>query len=220
MFLKLIVFFFSLASFFTFSVSFAATSKGSKQQWVGRAIKNRQPAQSSKTTASPLNQVKVKAAKIPPRTSRDKKVAIGIVRGGALGTLGGLLEFALLDRAGLSIGFGGSEAHESFVLQGKQYLTGDQFRPYLAAGYARWSGKGEVITSTSDNFLAGDFLSEPERASGEFTKNVFFPTLGFQYRQKSGPLAGAAVYAEATMLIDVEAIDGQGTGALGLMYYF
>ncbi|USN46969.1 MAG: hypothetical protein H6626_12320 [Pseudobdellovibrionaceae bacterium] len=151
-----------------------------------------------------------------------RRVGFGWAAAGALGLLGLQLELNFTPDVSVVGGFGISRGFQAFSFQVKRVLAGKWFAPYVAGGFARWYNVGHngAMVDSSPDFLSQRFLSETERQTGQFGENMIFPSAGIQYLQLSGDWAGASLYAEVMMMIDMDDFVAAPTAGLGMMYYF
>jgi hypothetical protein len=153
-----------------------------------------------------------------------RRVGIGATAAGPLGFLGVNMELNFTPRWGFGAGFGGSFGeYQAYTFQVKHVLAGEWLLPYMSFGYAKWYTTGPAkgrIGALNPSFLSDRFLSEGQKAAGDFAVHLIYPSFGLQYVQLSGPWAGTSVYAEVVVLIDVDGLETVPTGTLGALYYF
>ncbi|MEN0058054.1 MAG: hypothetical protein AAGB31_04415 [Bdellovibrio sp.] len=151
---------------------------------------------------------------------RDQlKVGAGMAVGGALGVLGINMELNFEDADGVVIGFGTGPGYNSVQLAWKHAFEGDYLAPYITAGYSRWynSHGGEEIKNSD---ILDRVLTREEKESGRFGTDFLNATLGLQYNQLSGPLAGLSFYGELVTMWEVKRSMLLPNGSAGVVYYF
>lgn len=149
-------------------------------------------------------------------------MAIGLQAVGALGIGGAVLEMDFSPAWAFTLGYGGGSGFQAWEGQAKYVMLPDPFSPYIDFGFARWTSNGNLgaIHDTTPSILGNNFLTPEEKAAGEFQKNFLYPGVGLQFLQFSGSWAGASLYVEAIMLLDLGSFTTAPTGALGFLYYF
>ena len=170
----------------------------------------------------PINQESIKIANDGFAMRNLRKVGFGVGSAGSLGLLGAMIELNFTSDMSLMTSFGLASNYQTFGLQVKKILGGKAFMPYFSAGYTRWYTTGDkgAIHKTTPKFFGDKFLNSEERSSGKIAENILYPGFGFQYMQLNGDWAGTSLYAEILLLIDVDDLQSEGTGGLGLIYYF
>lgn len=151
-----------------------------------------------------------------------RRVGLGLQAGGATGLGGLVMELNFTPNWGGSLAYGGGSNYQAVAMQGKYVLNGTWLLPYLTLGYTRWMSNNAngPIDRTTPSVLGDKLLNEGEKSSGKFSKDLFFPSLGAQFVQLTGPWAGASLYVELTILLEISELVAAPTGTLGLMYYF
>jgi hypothetical protein len=188
------------------------------------------PASDAKSGGWSLFSNKQKASETPRPISftnlyelrAKKRVGVGISTAGQLGLVGftAELNFAVDDSA--VVGFGTGGAYNSITGQWKHTFSAGKIAPYTTLGYSRWYGNGQGgdVNKTSPGFLSQKFLSDSEKITGKFGKDLFIPSAGLQYYLLSGPYVGASVFVEVMLIINASNLDSAPTGSLGMAYYF
>src|ERR1017187_7050154 len=127
-----------------------------------------------------------------------RRVGVGLQAAGALGFGGALMEMNFTRRWSFALGIGGGNNFQATEFQAKYVLAGEWLLPYMSFGFSRWFSikNNGPIGKTAPSFLADRLLTDQEKASGEFGKNLVYPGLGLQIIQLKGDWAGASVYAE------------------------
>ncbi len=153
------------------------------------------------------------------RLREDRKVGVGVGVGGSLGAVGGLIELNIEEDDGVLAGFGTGTGYQTMSLAWKRSFEGEYFTPYTTLGYAHWwnSGKGE---EAGKNSLLRNFLDSKERESNEFGINLVTGSLGMQFNQLDGDLAGSSFYIEFGALFSADRNRLMPTGSVGAYYYF
>lgn len=153
----------------------------------------------------------------------QRKIGVGLSAAGSQGLAGVNFEINFSAADSFMANFGLGSGFQSLGLKYKKTFGGRWFAPYMAGGYAHWytaGGDKEVITHSNPSFLVTRFLNESERNKGEFAENLIYPSFGLQYHQLSGEWAGASLFAEVLLLIDLDDLVSAATGELGLMFFF
>jgi hypothetical protein len=156
-----------------------------------------------------------------------RKVGIGAAVAGAVGVYGGLIELNFAPDDSVVTGFGGGPRFNSFMFQWKHLLGNTEsdgfIHPYLGFGYSRWfsvSGNNSSMAKTTPSFLGSRFLSEEEKITGRFEKNLLIPSLGLQYFQLDGEYRGLGVFVEVDVILETSDLSPVPTGGVGTIYYF
>ena len=151
-----------------------------------------------------------------------RRVGIGATVAGKLGMLGvaAELNFSMMESA--VVGFGGGPKYSVFLAEWKHVFESRTLAPYTAVGYSRWSGSGlsGSLTESTPSFFAQKFLSNDEKQSGKFIKDILTPTFGLQYNVLSGKNAGTAFYMELSALVSLANLETAVIGGAGILYYF
>lgn len=153
----------------------------------------------------------------------QRRVGVGTQIAGQLGMLGLLLELNIMPEDAAVIGFGGGPKYGSLTFQWKHVFGGGTVSPYFTAGYARWysSNKGPTtIGDTNPGFLGTKFLTDDEKKTGNFAKDLMIPSLGLQFNNLRGKFAGTTLFAEVMMIVNLSQLDQVPTGTMGMLYYF
>jgi hypothetical protein len=174
------------------------------------------------TTEAPKTSTKIsKVAKDGWEFRDQRKLGLGMGLGGTLGFAGLQMELNFAPETSFLGGFGIAPRYQSYVFEIKRAIPSKWFMPYAAAGFGQWytTGKGGPIHSTTPGFLADRFLSDKQKASGQFSESFIFPSLGVQYLQLNGEWAGFSAYAEVSLLVDLNDLVTAPTGGLGIIFY-
>ncbi len=150
---------------------------------------------------------------------QDRKLGAGVSVGGALGGLGGFVELNIEDVNSTIAGFGSGPGYQTFAIAWKQSFEGEYFTPYTTLGYAHWWKTGSTA-QVNRSALLKNFLSDRERAKNDFGLDLVTGSLGMQYNQLSGDLAGSSFYIELGGLLSAQNTKLMPTGAVGALYYF
>lgn len=147
-----------------------------------------------------------------------RKIGLGLVAGGALGLYGLNIEINFEDINGAVVGVGGGAGYSTVNMAWKHVFLGDTVAPYTTLGYSHWynSGGGNYKNSA----VLERVLTDTEKTSGKFSADFVSGSLGLQYIQLTGSLAGTSLYAEIILLGEVERTMIVPTGAVGAGYYF
>lgn len=150
----------------------------------------------------------------------NRKVGAGISAGGNLGLVGLNVEFNFEDENGVLIGFGSGTGYNSFQLAWKHAFEGPYLAPYVMAGYSRWynSYGGSGAHQSSD--ILNRVLTTQEKQEGRFGTDFINASVGVQYNQLSGDLAGVSFYGELIGMTEFKRGVIVPNGAVGLLYYF
>lgn len=148
-----------------------------------------------------------------------RKIGLGLATGGSLGMYGLNLEINFEDINSAIAGFGGGPGFSTFHVLWKHTFWGDTIAPYFTAGYSRWYN-----SSGGRNFEQSEVLervlTNAQKAEGRFATDFLTGSLGLQYTQLSGSLAGTTLFAELVLLDEVNTGAIVPTGAVGAGYYF
>jgi hypothetical protein len=147
-----------------------------------------------------------------------RKIGVGIGVGGTLGLYGVNVEVNFEDENAGYAGFGGGEGYSSFDIGWKHTFAGDTIAPYASAGYSRWydSSGGSYKNSA----ILDRVLSDGQKSEGHFATDFLTGSLGLQYTQLSGYMAGSSLYAEIVLLGELNSALILPTGGVGATYYF
>lgn len=148
----------------------------------------------------------------------ERKVGIGMAVGGPLGVAGAFLEFNFEDADGAVAGFGTGPGYNSVALAWKHTFEGDYLAPYTTVGYSRWYNSTGHFDGGSS--ILNRVLTESEKKSGQFGADFITGSIGLQYNQLSGEVAGLSVYAELVALAEVKRSQFIPSGTVGALYYF
>ncbi len=153
---------------------------------------------------------------------RSNKMGVQTTVLGGTGLLGFSLNFNITEDFEFSFGMGVSRGYRSFNGYVKRSLGSGAFSAYVVGGYSRWFNDGaeDGVKNTTPGILAKKFLSARERHTGDFAENLIYPGVGVQFLNLSGEWAGAGLFAEVLMLIDIEDFVAGPTAGLGANYYF
>ena len=153
----------------------------------------------------------------------QRRAGVGMLAFGQVGLAGALIELNFAASDSFVGQFGGGYRYNSLSFQWKHVFGGISFGPYATIGYSRWynsnASKGSM-TNSNPGILVSRFLNEEEKASGQFAKDLFTPSVGFQYYQLSGEYLGSSLYAEVVFLTALSGPTLVPTGATGFIFYF
>lgn len=150
----------------------------------------------------------------------QRKVGAGVAVGGQLGMASVNIEFNIEDADGVVTGFGTGPGYNSFQLSWKHNFSGDYLSPYTTVGYSRWYNSAGGKSDYSDSPVLDRVLTDAEKREGRFGTDFLFGSIGLQYNQLSGPLAGFSVYGEIVMMAEAKRSLLVPTGAVGTTYFF
>jgi hypothetical protein len=149
---------------------------------------------------------------------KDRKLGVGAGIGGALGGLGGIVELNIEDENAAVATFGSGSGYQTFGLAWKRSFEGEYFTPYTTAGYSHWWGSGNNRQANRSAILR-NFISDADRARN-FGLDLLTGTVGMQYNQLAGELAGSSFYIEFGGLLNLSDTKILPTGSIGVLYYF
>jgi hypothetical protein len=151
-----------------------------------------------------------------------RRVGVGLSTAGQLGLLGFTAELNFTVSESAVIGFGTGGSYNSITGQWKHVFPGTKLAPYTTIGYSRWfsTGQGGDVNKSSPSFLSQKFLTDTEKQTGKFGKDLLIPSAGLQYHLLSGPYVGASVFVEIMLVASLANLESAPTGALGMNYYF
>lgn len=149
---------------------------------------------------------------------KDRKLGVGAGIGGSLGGFGGIIELNIEDENAAVASFGSGSGYQTFGLAWKRSFEGEYFTPYTIAGYSHWWSSGNNRQANRSSVLK-NFLSDQDRA-GNFGLDLLIGSVGMQYNQLSGELAGSSFYIEFGGLLDLSDTKLLPTGSIGALYYF
>ncbi len=155
------------------------------------------------------------------RTKR--RVGAGVLTAGQLGLLGLITELNYSPYHSAVIGFGGGPRYSSLTLQYKYLFGGRVVSPYFTVGYSRWysnSTQKKPVGRSFPSVLTDKILTDEEKETGIFGKDLLVPSLGIQYTQLYGRSVGTSLYAELVMMVNANDFQATPTGAFGMFYYF
>lgn len=152
-----------------------------------------------------------------------RRVGVGFGAAGQMGMAGMMIELNYSVDDAAVIGFGGGPRYSSLAMQWKHVFGGKSIAPYTTLGYSRWysnSNDKKTMNNSTPNILATKFLTEEERRTGKFGKDLFTPSAGLQYNHLHGQYAGVSLFAEVVLLMNMSDGEQAPTGSVGSIYYF
>ncbi|MCB0378800.1 MAG: hypothetical protein KDD33_09930 [Bdellovibrionales bacterium] len=177
-----------------------------------------------KGNSSRFNYDKTNEAKEVSSFWEQRKVAVGVLAGGAYGVLGGTLALHFHPQWSVDMGYGGGTHFQSYGMRVKRLLlTSSPLNPYLAVGFSRWQrGNSRPFNSkdVSPGFVGDKFMSPADRENFRIDERLIHGALGLQYVFTDGALVGYGIALEALLLIDSEDFLTVPTASLGLNYFF
>lgn len=150
---------------------------------------------------------------------QDRKVGAGIGIGGALGGLGGLVELNIEDENATLVGFGTGSGYQTMNIAWKRSFEGEYFTPYTTVGYSRWWNSGSK-SDVNRSALLKNFLTKEQKEKNTFGLDLLIGSVGMQYNQLAGELAGSSFYMEFGGLLSIQNTKLMPTGSVGALYYF
>lgn len=147
-----------------------------------------------------------------------RKVGAGVFMGGAAGLMGFNLELNFEDADGVLAGFGQGPGYNAVHINWKHAFEGDYLAPYATVGYSRWYNSHGGNIGKSD--VLERVLTSSEKKSGQFGTDFVNSSLGIQYNQLAGELAGLSFYGELTAMWEVKRSMLIPNGGIGAVYYF
>lgn len=151
-----------------------------------------------------------------------RRVGVGLSVAGQLGLLGAFAELNFGVENSTIFGYGTGGSYNSLTLQWKHVFNSQKLTPYVTLGYSRWFSNGQngSPTQATPSFLSQKLLSDYEKQTGKFGKDLLIPSAGLQYYLLNGPYVGSSLYAEVMMLFSPQAVDSVANGSMGMIYYF
>lgn len=150
----------------------------------------------------------------------NRKVGAGVSAGGNLGLVGMNVEFNFEDENGVIIGFGSGAGYNSFQLAWKHAFEGPYLAPYIMAGYSRWYNSYGGAGAHQSSDILNRVLTTREKQEGRFGTDFINASVGVQYNQLSGDLAGVSFYGELIGMTELKRGVVLPNGAVGVLYYF
>jgi hypothetical protein len=153
-----------------------------------------------------------------------RRVGVGAMVGGTSGLYGIGTELNLNTRNSVNTIFGGGPRYSTFSMNWKYLFSEGKITPFAGAGISYWynsSKRNDPIQNTTPGFLTSRFLSENQRASGQFGLSLAAASFGVQYFQLEGPAVGASLFAQVDILAPTEDLfKPLATGSLGGLFFF
>ncbi len=148
-----------------------------------------------------------------------RKVGLGLALGGSLGSYGLNFEINFEDMDGALAGVGGGPGYSSVNILWKHSFLGDRIAPYTTLGYARWYNSSGIGNYQKADVLE-QVLNADQKSSGQFATDFISGSIGLQYTELTGNLAGTSFFAEIVLLDEVHRGMVVPTGSVGAAYYF
>ncbi|MBX2988198.1 MAG: hypothetical protein KF802_09895 [Bdellovibrionaceae bacterium] len=148
----------------------------------------------------------------------DRRVGVGTQVGGSAGMMGLHVELNIEDQDGVLAGFGLGEGFSTFSLAWKHNFEGEFFTPYTTMGVSRWYNSAG--TSPARSYLLDSLLTAEEKSSGRFGVDFLVGSLGAQYNQLDGELAGASFFAQADLFLAPFRGQVMPSASVGVTYFF
>lgn len=149
-----------------------------------------------------------------------KKLGAGLALGGALGQIGAHAELNLDPNQALLIGMGTGPGYGTFTLQGKYNFERIYISPYVKAGYSKWFSAGKVPSDATGSDVLRQIYSQSDLKAGRFDANFLLGSIGAEYNQLEGELAGVNFFGEMTLMTELETARLVPTGSVGLTYFY
>lgn len=149
-----------------------------------------------------------------------RKFGIGTSIGGANGLLGLNAEVNLEPENALIIGLGTGPSYGSFNLAWKRNFESDYLSPYFKVGYAKWFGTSNRSITAGNSDILKRVLSSTELRTNQFNVDFLTSSLGVEYNQLEGELAGVNFFGELVLLTDIGGAITVPAGAVGLTYFY
>ncbi|MBV2167205.1 MAG: hypothetical protein KUL82_00750 [Bdellovibrio sp.] len=150
----------------------------------------------------------------------DRKVGAGLSVGGTLGLAGFNMELNFEDADGVIAGFGTGPGYNSVQLAWKHAFEGDYLAPYASVGYSRWYNSRGSSNNYGSSDILDRVLTSNEKKTGQFGTDFVNTSLGLQYNQLTGDLAGLSFFGELTAMWEVKRSMLLPNGSIGAIYYF
>jgi hypothetical protein len=147
-------------------------------------------------------------------------VGAGLSAGGSLGVVGFNVEFNFEDENGVLAGFGRGQGYDTVQLAWKHAFEGDYLAPYTTVGYSRWYNSRGGSSEHRKSDILDRVLTTKEKNEGRFGTDFVNASVGVQYNQLSGDLAGLSFFGELTAMVEVKRSVLLPNGAVGVLYYF
>lgn len=150
----------------------------------------------------------------------EKKVGAGISAGGQLGTAAFNMEFNFEDADGVIAGFGAGPGYNTIGLGWKHSFEGKFLNPYTSMAYSRWYNSRGVSSDFKHSSILDMVLTDKEKREGKFATDFANASVGLQYNQLRGDLAGLSVFAELTAMYEMNRDMLIPNGGIGALYFF
>lgn len=151
---------------------------------------------------------------------KHKKVGVGIALGGVNGSIGANAELNLDPMTALVIGVGTGPSYGTFNLQGKLNFEAYYLSPFIKMGYSRWFSSGNLPSQADNSDVLRQIYSVADLRAGKFDASFLISSLGAEYNQLEGELAGLNFYGEVTMMADTRSYKLIPAGSVGLTYFY
>lgn len=151
---------------------------------------------------------------------KHKKVGVGIALGGVNGSFGANAELNLDPMTALVIGVGTGPSYGTFNLQGKLNFEAYYLSPFIKMGYSRWFSSGSLPSQADSSDVLRQVYTAAELRAGKFDASFLTSSIGAEYNQLEGELAGLNFYGEVTMMADTRSYKLIPAGSVGLTYFY
>jgi hypothetical protein len=151
---------------------------------------------------------------------KHKKVGVGLAFGGVNGSLGANAELNLDPMTALVVGVGTGPSYGTFNLQGKLNFEAYYLSPYIKMGYSRWFSSGNLPSQADGSDILRQVYTVAELRAGKFDASFLTSSVGAEYNQLEGELAGLNFYGELTMMADTKSYKLIPAGSVGITYFY
>lgn len=149
----------------------------------------------------------------------QKKVGAGGSIGGVLGLIGFNLEMNFEDSNSAIGGFGSGPGYNSFFLGWKHIEDTRDLSLYYELGYSRWYSNSSSNGNPRNSSTLKAVFDEKEFKT-PLAANFLVGTLGTQFYQLHGTIAGLSLFGELSLMYEVSRQKLIPTGGIGSTYYF
>ncbi|MCC2679296.1 MAG: hypothetical protein K0R29_1872 [Pseudobdellovibrio sp.] len=151
---------------------------------------------------------------------QNKKFGIGLAMGGANGVLGIESQFNLDPGLALVLGMGTGPSYGTFNVQAKYSFEALYLSPYVKGGYSKWFNSGAVKSTATSSDILRQIYSDKDLKAGKFDANFVVASVGAEYNQLEGELAGVNFFGEMTLLAEMQKVKVAPSGAIGITYFY
>lgn len=151
---------------------------------------------------------------------KHKKFGIGLAMGGANGVLGLESQFNLDPGLALVLGMGTGPSYGTFNVQAKYSFESLYLSPYVKGGYSKWFNSGSAKSTATSSDILRQIYSDKDLKAGKFDANFVVASVGAEYNQLEGELAGVNFFGEMTLLTEMQKVKVAPSGAVGITYFY